>query len=357
MDQISNENIDQSIHFEVNRFSDECMNLYRCVLEKHVNESFDSLSHKIISEIKNNISRTIGGANLFDYSEFEKYNYIYNSQGSTHGSLNIIGTKNYIDNISVDANGKNTINKFFDEMIADEKIVIYGRYFYNVGQVCLLQDYFITSYGKVLSFTNGSTNSITYTDHNFWIPLDYIKILTLVCGGGNLNDRIMVELNTISPKPDWCNKMMEEIKKEKNKKIIGISTRNTNIGMKCELVVEILKFMRDHLYSRKFTPLYIMDIINENNELKEKYSAFDSEKEDFRIQMQQFIEHRDEFTNKNGATLDLIKERSELNELRERLKLASHKLKIEQERLDEERRQFEENMNKFNDMNLDDLIN
>lgn len=348
MEVIKNDKLEESIKFEIDHFKDECMNLYKSMLEKNINESFNIVYNKLISEIKNNIMKTISGGNMYDYSEYEKYNYIYHLYGPIHGPQNIVPSKKFIENMSVDNNGKQNINKFLGSMITEEKIVIHGKCFYNGDNTCILHEYFLTNYGRIIIFINGSQTYTVYNEFNYWIPVDYIKLLSIICCGGNIMDKITEELNSM--KTELRQKITDEIKKEMaNKKIIGISQKNINTGVRCEVILEMLKLMKDQLYNRKYIPLYIFDIIKENEQLKMRFETFNEEKK-------LFDKEKEEFVSINGENIDLIKEKKELIELRERLKIASHKIKVEQEKLDNEKKIFHETLEKFNNVNLDDLM-
>jgi hypothetical protein len=161
---------------------------------------------------------------------------------------------------------------------------------------------FLTNYGNIMCYqTNGGgwQSLVFCKKYNFWLPTDYIKLLNRLFGKN----------------------MDLHIGKIEDCKINSII---------CHNILACVQNMKEFLYDRKIVPLYVKDIVDENNELKSKYDQYTNEKDQFEKEKMQFY-------NNEKPNLDIIKERKELNDLRIKLQLIAQKLKLEQDELDRQK--------------------
>ena len=180
------DNFDNKLHFSVEKFRNDSLQIYKNLIEKNIKESFDEIYNKIDTEIKNNISINTNCKKMYDYSTLEdisinglKYNnqelikFINEKFNPLYVKCLYTNHDTYYENL----------DKFckFDN---NEKVVIYynfKQYEFNNHSDKPIDEYiFITNYSKILCITiNQYSKEIqnSYNEINFWIPLDYIIII------------------------------------------------------------------------------------------------------------------------------------------------------------------------------------
>lgn len=328
---MENDKITDSLKFSTIKFQNECADIWKKLVESNSKQLTDEVHKKFESEIKNNIMTTVGGKDMYDYStcilkKCRRHGFCINSCPEKHDS-SINPNNNYVpdytpeeqkkhekeitDAVFDDLNIKNNYNNYSDcivshhqsieqflKMEKGEKIIImYSNFSYEaeVGHNCT-RHICITNYAKIFQniFKSGTFSSYEthVTHYDFWIPLDYIKII-----------------QTLKPcHPD-----------------------------------EILKLMKEMLYDRKFIPLYVKDVVEENEKLRAKY---DKDEKD----MKQYYEDKKKFETAEKPYLDLIKERLSLNRVRDELELEKSKLKMIVIKLEMDKKEFETEKQKVNEV-------
>ena len=103
--------------------------------------------------------------------------------------------------------------------------------------------------------------------------------------------------------------------------------------------------MKSTLYNRKFIPLYVKDVIQENETLKEKMKEYD-----------QFNKDKEEFLKENKPYLDLIEDKKNLDLLREELRIEKEKLRLVSIKLKHDKLDFNEKLEKFQNLDIDDFL-
>lgn len=266
---------------------------------KKIKESYDELYNRIESAVKNNIAKSIGTKDLYNYDEipkinrhmlhelskifakqfvciedlfafFRKINASVACHCNTCGKCNKCGFLEDIDN--------------FMKMIDNEKVVCVTYHKYIIGTQEHSKHIFITNYGKYLEthihdsykiISNNYAKGKHNKEYKFWIPTDYIKLINLL-------------------KP-------------------------TDIDS------SVFDFIKNHMYDRKILPLYAIDAMKENKELKDKYETFEKDK------------IKKDFYTTYNEHMNIANEKALIQQDKEKLRLISAKLKMEQHQLDKEK--------------------
>lgn len=233
---VHDDKINETLKFSAVKFKEECTDICKNLLESKFKQMSEEVIQKFDSEIKNNIMTSIGCKDLYDYSTIQlkycPYHEFYYDKCSdlidpvepyykeehlrkcripTDRDMEIVLWRDVKEHYDI-------LNQFL-KMSKGEKIVIrYTKYEkYHKWYARLIS---VTNYGKVMYYDwNDDTDDIRMCDFNFQVPIDYIKII-----------------QRCSPYD----------------------------------IVEILNIMKEMLYNRKFAPLYVKDIIEENNKLRSK---------------------------------------------------------------------------------------
>src|SRR5438552_1844332 len=64
--------INSLMKFNTEIFREECLKIYQDMIDKNIKKANEELYYKINSEIKNNIMKSRGGSDLYNYSSFPK---------------------------------------------------------------------------------------------------------------------------------------------------------------------------------------------------------------------------------------------------------------------------------------------
>jgi hypothetical protein len=188
-----------------------------------------------------------------------------------------------------------TILDRFQQFVAGEKIVIFQKNKNNEG--CCYE--LLTNYGKYLQLDEGWTDRpiqihcesnsngklVGYLQLNFWIPIDQIEIM-------------------------------------KDMPYIGTA---------------YLRSLKNMLNYRKITHLYMMEIINQNAKLIELLEEHRNGITQLSKDRNQLEEDKKVFYAEAGPSLDIIKERNSINELRDKLQAVAKKIKMEKLQLEKEK--------------------
>lgn len=264
-------------------------------LTKKVTDLQTELYSTLSSAIKSKVLETTGDSDMYDYSDLpevkvERHNIITGSHDCYYKSYDGCRSRSYetkcficvIDNIP-------EIEKTF---APGEKWVYCkgGSYPYTHGR-----DY----YG--LAFTNFGTylGSSGFGKLSFWIPKDYIQIITTL--DKDITHRHII--NYIQPYS----------------------------------IISALQLIRDRLYNRKYVPLYARDLVIENARLTAEHEKFTTE-------------------YKYQETLTLADIRQQLSDHKAELDTERDKLKLAAKKLAVERQAFELERQKFDSLSLDDLL-
>lgn len=370
MDIKHNDEIEESLKFELGRFKDECIETYKTMIEANVKKTVDQITEKIDSKIRNNLSHKICGEDLYDYSnvpEVPKYplkpeltfsNMIASLKDSLLNRPALYRNANINQNLYV---GKQLDEEYELQkkylkdietdilMTKDDKIILYlyNTMDYKDKNATYKNQIYLTNKGKLLKILTiiskeswimdreiyvsyllrGCVNKVafieSYENYNFDIPIDYYKILKLIFDSDYLN----------TTKVNSC---------------VGNSLLN--------VLEEVLKYMKNTLYNRKFVPLYTKDIVKENDKLKSEYENFRKEKEEFNKQVETFKQEKKQFYDKYHDKLDVIKEREEIAKEKHKLRLVSMKLDYEKRKLEEDMTKINEEKRKLYSLNIDDIL-
>ena len=326
-----------------------------------------TINDQLESEIKDNISNDLN--DLYDYSSIKEITV----KNNINQQISLVDKINSFDFAVGQRCGSNEkqqrdgVENFLNGIKNGEKVITYFSNQIHCGafmEFSILYKYmFITNRGKMLAISGTQTMShpnIQYTaeycDLNFWIPVDYIAIL---------NNAIDASINYFNEKP-----------------------RNSNDFIK------LLADMKTSLYNRKYMPLYAVDALKENDELKKKYvkaetsldllresyirATIDLENEvmeskrineHLKTQVLNLSNENDKLKNENialknmyseydklssvimhphnQAILDMDIERNKIDEEKQKLEIAAQKLSAERKQFDEERKYLEQKIKEY----------
>lgn len=305
----------------IGKLKDKCYDVYNNLDGSHIKNIY----HKIDSNIKNGIMKNIGGIDLYDYSGISEpvYRLPYNKlhiNSINYREFEIMTLKDFLNyfckNINEDVEKFNTTqtDKFLI-MIKDEKVILHytvtTEFDYDSKErkegLYKIDYIFVTNYGKLIQFTgienhkikkSASFDKCNYEENEFWIPIDYIKIIKLI---------------------------------------------------KPLMVSELLKNIKRILYDRKFIPLYIKDALDENKKLKVQY-------DEYQTNMIEFEKGKMKFEVENKPYIDLILEKEKLKKLKTELDDERNKLKLVKIKLDMDRQNLDKEMEKIQSINVDDIL-
>ncbi len=336
------------------------------------------IEEKLISERNNNISKAICGKDLYDYSQLEDVYYVFRRE-SGHAD------KNEYVNVSTDegyyrfmemfkknqprnsdyqyheyvkdncvykrtgSTGSGFVEKHY-KLLTGEKIVFlwdnrkpikecyptctnYNSSIHNRFNLII-----VTNFSRVFSynFSGLYTGSLEkFAHYNFWLPVDYILILKSLV------------LNNYKPNGSsdtaflFCNTPFEKLSTQE----LNLKFPNYGTQIDPNTIFSTLELMKSTLYNRKFIPLYVKDVIEENKMLKEKMKEYDT-----------FNKEKEEFLKENKPYLDLIEDKKNLDLIREELRLEKEKLKLVALKLKHDKLDFNEKLEKFQNLDIDDAL-
>lgn len=340
MDATITKNIVSTLQPEFEKFRDDCMKVYsdqKETFDAHVKKTHDTLVSKFDSTVKCGMAKIMDGKDLYDYTTISKKTIgCCMSQGchpiltfNTH-CTNYYTIEECLGKLETQLNSESkkefneTKNKFLN-MIKNEKVVILSvipsnpmstsgsHQIYDSVIIC------ITNFGRIIKLitSQGQGNYLRcqseYYNFDVWLPTDYINLLEM-------------QLQMIYIKPD---RMV--------------------IDTKPGTLVNIIKYIKETLYNRKFVPLYVEPIIKENEELKSAYEKYDKDSSEF-------YEFKQKFETECKPYMDLVNDRIELDKIREDLKKEKDKLRLVAVKLEMDRKKLDEDMGKLRGMNVDEIL-
>jgi hypothetical protein len=121
-------------------------------------------------------------------------------------------------------------------------------------------------------------------------------------------------------------------------------------------IYNILQYIKDTMYDRKIIPLYVKEMVDENNDLKNKYESYQKDSEEF-------YKFKSKYENEIKPYLDLEKERERLSNIK--IKLAEEKRQInfvklkldeEKKKIEFDRDQLEDEKNKYGMLDINSFL-
>lgn len=286
--------ITESLRNGIDQFGSECSKIMSDTLNQKFTQMRDEIYQNIESKVKNNIAKILNPKEMYDYSN---ENIVSNEELVKYiRSYKLVNIHDIEKLSSLLSSGEFVviaICKDYNHRIKSDYVPrYYSEYYYNTHENT--DDCFImTNKGTIFTYYN--KHNITFLD--FTITKDYLYILKCVTQPGHL--------------------------------------------IYFDELVNILKYMKDTLYDRKFIPLYAKDIVKENDNLKEQYDKFKSDKDQFEKEKAEFSEMKRIFETESKPYIDLEKDRLELSIHRENLKLAVEKLELEKKKLEKKKEKLE----------------
>lgn len=370
---INNKVIDNHLKFESERFRNECFNIYKTLVDGNIKtaiqNSYDELYKKIDSELKNNIMKSIGGKDLYDYSEIrtpEIFEYIdedrdidiYRLSNENLRKFKTINEKlKYIgeyyqsynqSNIrGYDPPGDNYYRNIIEKNILDIKV--YNNYINNEVIICGYNRQSEKKYGENgTPFPNECIKGCLERCDKI-IKIHYIFLTNY---GRLIEYLVYGEKNNNNPSYPYMPSSVGLFTYKYTAFDFWIPTDYIRILQltKPDNIEEVLKCMKDTLYNRKIVPLYVKEIVERNEVLESKYEEYEKGNE-------KYIKDKEEFEKETKPYVDLYKDKEDLHKLREELKLEKDKLKLVAIKLEMDKKKFEEDMAMIKDMNISDILN
>jgi hypothetical protein len=309
--------VGESLKFEAKRFKEECFGIFKNLIETNVKKACDEVCLKFGEDCKTSVVQKLEGREMYDYSSFPEIKFDIKN----FGFLEIYRVSSSEETIY-------RINQFKNNVKNEKIVVMYNysectnagsnsSYSYEGKSIVML-----TNYAKCFYCSNyngyGSTNKlnkymvgrlaegssiqlpVNLDTFNFWIPVDYLNVI-----------------NSSKPK----------------------------IGD----LLDTLKTMKENLYNRKFMPLYIRDIIDENNNLKDKYNKYEKESKEF-------IEKKTNFEITEKPFLDLVKDKEDIRREKERLRIIAIKLNMDRKKLEEDEQLLKTQIKELNKINVNEEL-
>lgn len=286
-------NISKLVEYDIKKFESDVIIVYNDKFQKEMKLLFDNMKIKVINEIKNEkINNNHKGSYpkindiKFDEELFEK---IRNNK--LPGRIN---------------NNNNGFNYDQKEFLLlnwndDEKLIIQFEYRYDESRIILM----ITNYCKLFKIVSGRFSKDAYVE-NFEYKIPDIYIILLKNISNELDD----------------------------------NTNNKSKDFTFNFFKSYLETIKEISCSRQYIPLYVEDIIKENNYLKEKHEA-----------IKKYLIEKENFEKNIKPYIDLQKETELLKEKKETLKLFKMKLELKEKEINEKIKRFEE----LDFKNIDDL--
>jgi len=308
---------DASLKFEISHFTKDAIDIYKNLVEGGIKKSFDQLYEKIESEIKTNIAQKISGKDLYNYDDVEEIKTfdLLCHANSIESNYDIKKICRKISKILVnDSLYEDELPEFklCLKQLQCEKIIIFINGFekdYTNNKKITKNYLWLTNFGTLMFISQEGAKIEIHNliRHEFWIPIDYIMII----------------------------------------KTIVESTEITNIL--CDNINNVLVNMKETLYNRKFVPLYVKDIVEENAQLKSKYEQYEQDN-------LKFLVEKEKFEKTYKPNLDLLKEKEDIESEKKILKMITIKLKLDNEKLEENIKKLEEEKSKINAININDFL-
>lgn len=256
------------------KFQKKCLLMYRDIMEKSLIE----MNKQFNDELKNTISKNNSSKKLYDYSEIsdifcnisnthERYNLSYQDDINkfiNHSLSGIISTFQTIYN-------KDDVIRKFSQLEKNEKIILLHQnrtvekcVYNDFQQISNLPDFvyslvIVTNYSRVLvikidkNFNSNNHHIILYEEFNFWIPIDYIRLLKIIIiNGGNY---LKEEIEYIIPGNPYLGTIIDP-----------------------RLIYSILSIMKNLLYNRTYLPEHVIEEMEKNKyELYKLYEDYNYE--------------------------------------------------------------------------------
>ena len=361
------------LNFSTNEFNTHCQELLKEMVEKNIKNCFADIEEKLISERNNNISKAICGKDLYDYSELEDVYYVLKDEKNRDELVNISTENGYYRLIekfkSFQHNNNNNqkikyiksnciytssnhdlkpeekVQEFFCEkhhnLKKGEKVIFLWKNYKNSGS-SNCDNFVCNSFGnkyieKLIIITNFSRvffmdENFKFALYDFWLPVDYILILRSV---------ILLNYKEYKKNGSIYNTPYKDLSPEE----LNLKFPNYGTQIDPNTIFSTLEMMKSTLYNRKFIPLYVKDVIQENETLKEKMKEYD-----------QFNKDKEEFLKENKPYLDLIEDKKNLDLLREELRIEKEKLRLVSIKLKHDKLDFNEKLEKFQNLDIDDFL-
>lgn len=282
-------------------------------------DTHDNLYANMEAEIRNDMMKKITGNNMYDYSKVEEIEFFKMKNGvkTKVSMIEAIGAKN--TNLSKCQEIVDNKNKFMNDLVENEKIVIHDTTQTNNYHNTIL----ITNRAKLLNicrYTYKNHDQLhkfdcEYTDYDFWLPIDYIQLIN--------------------------NLLINNVSFEGSLSIV-------------DRFRKILGDMKKILYDRKFMPLYVLDVMKENEELKKLNASYTNNMSMLTDTWNNSISKLNEemshalFEYKecnvvpwNIIIKDVLDQKIKNEEEKKRLLMIAKKLKIDKDEFEKQKREFD----------------
>jgi len=333
------------MELSLNNINDTSYHLYKQIFEENIKKSFDELHDKIKLDITENIMKKIRGDNTYDYSTIPEIPNIFDFKTI----LNNFNAYKYADEIKTLGNKflkNNEIYIFIDNLYDHNNLynsTNYNNYYRKKEIFVSLKDesvcakIYLTNNARIICVvydkTNPQINVIKTLSHNFWIPVDYIKI-------------ILILIKNIKKFTLTNNHNRDNPFRINQDSLYNFIQLYDNLD-------ELLKYIKETLYSSKFIPLYIKE---EHEKIKVEYEQLTSETVKINQELLQEKDKLQELTD--NLKLEFNKEKECLNKEKETFELETKpyidlindrlKLKEEKRKLDIEIATYNINLQKLN---------
>ena len=308
---------------------DVCRNLYHAAIDRTIQTACDDVEKTVEGRVKSIEAKLLHGESFYNYTvppieltlcedgghshEYEDRVNVACPASVPRDLPRVLGYfvelhRQFHQTVSM-ADVRANVTKFLG-MSDGERLILFQKY--KEPRRRVVSYLFVTNFARSLRFdpfAHGDTKFSTYRAFDFWIPEDYYEIL----------------MRCRSPDPSD--------------------------------VVRVLDYMRATLSDRKFIPTYVRGIIDENRVLRADYTRMTEDMATIRAKWAQF-------EAENGATLEVLKERAEVEKLRdevkrdkERLRLVALKLEMDRKKLDEDLRTVDDRLKEINGLDVNSVLN
>lgn len=326
------------IKFATQDFADNCLNIFQKTIDNVIKENFDQIKSKIDTDIRNNIFEQLNTKSMYDYSEIKPLilnECLYNVENNDKHNR-------FDDEMKYDKEHKNCANGGDCDIIKN----LLEKYHtdYQVNEIIILE---ITY--KKCTYNSNFNGHIYHKCNNIYslILTNFANIYTCSKHIGDSNSRHLYNfdykkyINNIKLPVDYINIFQLIIKNIYHHHILNCVDHNYNTNDNSrdlvKLLSDLMELIKFNLYNRQFQPLYAIDILKENEELKEKYES-----------VQKYLKEKDDFEKNIKPYINLQEETEKLNEKRKKLILYHKKLELKEKELNEK-------IEKMNKMTIDDI--
>jgi hypothetical protein len=308
-------------------FTNSCIKIYREhkeTLDEHYKKTHEDLIQKFGGVMRGSIAKILDSKEFYDHTDIlevkdltccsgqdgHKFPIFINSPSACRSKpydINQFLTQcltciNSEDDKKLFADCK---KKFLDMHTNEKIIVVHSVQLANRDFEMII----MTNFSKIYKIKHSeySIVSWSYVSLDYWIPRDYLEIIKLSLQ--------MTDNSSKTLKP----------------------------------VVDILKYIKDTLYNRKYTPLYVKDIIEENTKLTEKFVQYDKD-------AKAFYAAKTKFETEMKPYMDLAEERKALDKIKEEIKKEKEKLRLVATKLEMDKNRLTEEMKLLKDMNINEIL-